>query len=319
MYIFCPVVFAVDSYIPFYIIDNNVERKSILIVSKKIIEILQKHSIKMSYFDLKIEINKRLKKRFDDSEITNALKVLQCVETLENNFFQIKFKNLRNLQDRVYRVLFEFGEPKSLSDISRETKHRLSLAGEETRSERSISNSMSLDDRFLSIGKCEWALSSWPVESALIKELMIQYLRNIDRPCKTNEIFNYVKNKRHVKKSSIIWYLSSSEEFDKCGIDQYQLSEWGGEASKNNNAKKFFQKEDYAEIINSIFKENKTDIMDVSQLIREMHKKVDSKRDFYTVLRNCPTVNLEIVSESPRRLSATLITDYTIEKSKKSD
>jgi hypothetical protein len=302
------------SMLPFWVIHREFKPQTIVEAAKQIIKYLQITVVPTSYWDIKVALNKRQSNKFTDLIVRTAIKLTPDIETLDNDYFQVAFHRLRT-PDQAYRVLYEKGESMGHRDIFRHVSHRLAMAGEEPPAQRTITNSMVKDKkRFVPIGKSEWALTDRGDEivSATILNLMVQFFHKKNNHATVQEVYDYVKSKRHVNKSSISWYLSSElDKFVKIGRNLYQLAEWGNPKTGLDVRDSLWTKEKIAELIVSIFDEHKVDVLPVNLLSAEMRKIMRTKRGLYTTLSKNPAVKLSVRSESPRRLEATVIRSYS--------
>ena len=71
----------------------------------------------ISAFDLQIKISRRRKKKIDVSYFNLAHKILDEVEIVNGDKYQIKFEYLSSLADQAYRILNESNEPMHLQEI----------------------------------------------------------------------------------------------------------------------------------------------------------------------------------------------------------
>lgn len=301
---------------PFWILPGEkLTKDRIFEAGKRITELLQEHCIRVEYFEIKVSLNAKRQNRFTDSEIRTAIKICQDIEQFEDDTFQMTFQRLRSAPDMAYRVLSEAGTPLSSAAIYREVSRRLALSGENILSRYTISNSMVNDSRFASIGKSEWALTDWDdVVLGTIVHHMQQFFYQNNRPAKEKEIYDFVKERRKVSRKSIAAYLADRDEFVRVSKGLYQLTEWGISKSFIDNVNDDrWTKEKLAQRIIEIFDNAKKDTMPASELIQLLGE-IGINTNVYTRLRSCPAVNLTVVLERPRRLTATVIRDYSIEK-----
>jgi len=297
---------------PFWILDSRYKRENFIQATKRVMNVLHDACIHIAYWDLKINLNRRLKNKYNDVMIRSALKICLDIENVGEDYFQIVFHKLRGAPDFAYRVLSDFREPKSLRLIHRELSRRLAVYGEDIPTIRTVGNAMSASERFVAIGKSEWALSDWDdIAQDNIIDVMIDFYNKHNTAATIEEVYDYVKTKRHVNKSSISWYLGSSPEFVRTGTSLYQLAHWG-KTEENGTSTARWTKQRTAEEIVAIFDKFQKDVLPVNFLISEMKKSVGENKEFYLVLRNNPAVKLSVVSEQPRRLEAHVVRNYEI-------
>ncbi|WP_119071633.1 TIR domain-containing protein [Aggregatilinea lenta] len=297
---------------PFWITKpGQFDIKELKAVTQKLVNYLMNECIKVSYFDLKISVNKRA--RHSDFMLRTAIKVCSDIELLDNDTFQIAFHRLRGSQDQAYRVLVEHGEPLSHHDIHREIARRLATMGENIPTRRTVSNAMAHDPRFIPIGKRAWALAEWDdVVQDTVINVMRDFFHRHNRPAREKEIFEYVQQKRPVKRSSITAYLCT-EHFTRVDRGLYQPADWQVTSKiPVGSDTTVWTKERFAKLVVSAFEQCQVDQMPTAQLVTEISKNMDSPNSgrVYTMLHNCPAVKMSVISERPRRLEARLIRDY---------
>lgn len=302
---------------PFWILDTDKLTKSrILEAGKRIIKTLQENCVKVSYFAIKVSLNSSRQKRFSDLEIRTAIKVYRYIERFEDDTFQIAFHRLKSASDQAFRVLSEAGKPLSASEIHREVSRRLALLGENTLSRYTISNSMANEPRFVVIGKSEWALADWEdIVLGTVVHHMKQFFYQKNSPAKEKEVYEFVQQRRKVSRKSIAAYLVDRDEFVRVGRGLYQLAEWGvPKGDTNSEDGDLWTKERLARTVIEIFEKAGKDTMTAAELIHQLDTAGFRGSNVYSRLRSCPSVNLTVVSERPRRLIATVVRDYSFEK-----
>ena len=122
----------------------------------------------------------------------------------------------------------------SCRELAREINHRLVPLGHKKVAERNLSNQISRDDRFASVGRSgEWGLRTWDhVVFETIVTLMELYLITRDTPATVDEIYDYVRGDRSVKRRAIVMELSNINApadkpvFKRMGLDTWGLTSW---------------------------------------------------------------------------------------------
>lgn len=302
---------------PFWIIrPDEFDLREFWIAAKKILKVIKNECLKISYFDLKIAVNRR--SNHSDFILRTAIKICPDIEVLDNDYFQIAFHKLPT-QDQTYRVLAEHGEPLNHRDIHREIARRLANVGERIPSNRTTSNALVHDKRFITIGKSgTWALSEWDdVVQGTIVDIMKEFFHRHNQPAREKEIYEYVRQKRPVSRKSITAYLNT-ENFVRVARGLYQPVEWRiPENSQNVSNENRWTKERVAKLVVSIFDNNHTEVLPMSQLVNQVCNVMNipaGSSNIYQTLHQCPAVKISVLSERPRRLEARLIRDYEIRR-----
>jgi len=180
------------------------------------------HAVKLS-----VNRQREPKDRFKDKELRKAIQLCPGIETVADSSFQVSFECLRNVQDKAYRILHEEGEPLGVRELTRMITKRTFEAGDpQPASAHYVGNRLSCDDRFVAIGRLQWALSEWDVDTRTIIKLMEAAFHTAGEPVSLGDIWDFVRASRTVERSSIIWYLTTGDRFVKLPSGLYTLPEW---------------------------------------------------------------------------------------------
>lgn len=299
---------------PFWIIkQSEVEPPKLFATLGKITKLLHEASSKVSYFDIKVAVNRGT--RTSDLTIRSAIKICVDIEHVGNDEFQIRFEHLRGAPDQAYRVLSELGQPVHAREIYREVSMRLAKAGEKSPTLGTVTNAMVGDNRFMAIGKSAWALAEWDdVIQNTIVELMVDFFRKTNQPAPVKDVYDYVKSKRPVKRNSVNTYLVDRPEFVRVSPGIYQLSEWP--LPENTTTRQVVKWADpkTLDLIISIFNKKNTDTLPLNELTNELKQMTGVSVISYDALQKSPALEISVLSEHPRRLQARVIRDYKIVK-----
>jgi len=184
----------------------------------------------MDEFDLLFNINRKLPK----SKKLNALQLRKFVglcssaEITPSGLVQSKFEHIKGRGNQAERVLIEANKPLHIAEITREINKRFVAAGKGKIEQRTLANSLSPDERFVTIGRSgNWGLARWEhIDPSTIIELMEEYLISINRPATEEEIYAFVSTKRSVSINSVKIYLSSQSIFRKADRTKWGLATW---------------------------------------------------------------------------------------------
>lgn len=235
---------------------ESTEAKSLQSFIERLDKLLTEEcSLPLSEIDILVRTNKgaRKRNRLTLDQLKYLIKLCSSIELHKEGFYRGKFENLVGRGNQVERILFEYGEPLHINEITREMNHRLALYDKKTVNARNLANQMSSDDRFVPIGRSgEWGLSGWSVDTGTIIDLMKQYLISQNKPSTADEIFTYVRERRPVQKSSIDSYLIFQDDFAKVDRNNWGLSEWA-EAKDAQN----WNPEQVGQFVEELFRKNR--------------------------------------------------------------
>jgi len=227
---------------------------------------------------VKLEVNRDRdsNERFSDSELERGLQLCPDTEKIGDTSFQLAFECLQNVRDKAFRILHEEGEPLRSRELARLiTKRAFEIGDTKVVKATLVGNSLSSDKRFKPIGRSEWALSDWDVDTRTVIALMEAALHTAGEPLSSGEIWYFVKANRAVSRNSIGWYLGG-DHFVKLPSGQYALQEWvprkGSESTDVSLGTRAIR-ERLAETARHIFTESGVDEMPLADLAREILKR----------------------------------------------
>lgn len=142
-------------------------------------------------------------------ELHNLIDLYSSVEKCEDGSLWAKFACLKGRGNQAERFLTEHGVPVHYREIAHEINQRLLPFGQRPITARSLSQLLSLDDRFLPIG-CSgiWGLKAWSqLETRSIIKVMEAFLMSCHQPMTVSDIYSYVSQRRPTTIRSIYSYL----------------------------------------------------------------------------------------------------------------
>jgi len=157
------------------------DRNTLKVAIESVRKALRASAEPLSYFDLKVILNKGRKNKLSDEYIRAALKIPREVEIVGENLYQARFEHLSSLADKVYRLLKQNGEPMHLREIARAINKRLVDVGLKPDVQvQSFHGPLISDHRFKPIGRSgKWTLASWVhVHRHTTIELMKNFLHS---------------------------------------------------------------------------------------------------------------------------------------------
>jgi len=168
------------------------------------------------------EITKRTK--IDSDILSSLLPVLDCVEILNDNTYQLKGPYSSSIMDVIYRVMKKEGLPLTQEEI----QDRLTKEGI-TSNAKYLGNRFCSDKRFCVVGKkSTYALSEWKVDTRNYKEIIKDTLKKIGKPIRATDLSDLTSIPLNTITSYIHLY---PEEFKRFGFFKLGLSGWDGHQS----------------------------------------------------------------------------------------
>lgn len=131
----------------------------------------------------------------------------------------------RGVRDKAHLVFekekrpLHFREISSLIDQYFRTKGALRTTNAQT-----VHNELIKDPRFVLIGRGLYALSEWGYNPGTVKDVLVQILKEADRPLEKEEILSLVSERRFVRPNTIFLNLQNKNYFKKVGGGKYFLA-----------------------------------------------------------------------------------------------
>lgn len=160
------------------------------------------------------------------------------IETTEEGCFQAKFEAIRSRSGQAERILVEANEMLHTREIVKRVNERLIAAGQKSVEMPNIANIMSSEKRFVAEAKSgRRGLKRWGAETKSITRFMVEALSSVARPMTLDEIYEYVRSRRPVKRNSISIYLNSDSRFQSGGFGKWKLAAWGDKDGSTGDSK----------------------------------------------------------------------------------
>ena len=131
----------------------------------------------------------------------------------------------RGVRDKAHLVFekekrpLHFREISSLIDRYFTAKDALRTTNAQT-----VHNELIKDPRFVLIGRGLYALSEWGYNPGTVKDVLVQILKEANRPLEKEEILGLVSERRFVRPNTIFLNLQNRNYFKKMGGGKYYLA-----------------------------------------------------------------------------------------------
>lgn len=209
---------------------SKIEAKKTIKVIDEIHQVLSETPAGLDVFDLTSRLIKRLGKVDSPSidELPVFAQLTSSTVCIKQELYRCAFHLLSNRADQAYRILGDLGRPCHGSDITRELNKMCAGQGEAAISDRTLTNAMSKDRRFMPIGKSGlWSLTAWGIEGRSIVELIEEALHHEGAPMTKEGIFEMISSKRPMAFASIALLLENNpDRFIKAGWNLWGLVGW---------------------------------------------------------------------------------------------
>ncbi len=185
----------------------------------EIVSVIRKHGEPLTIEQLHEKLS------YDHPSYIRALaSISKLLAHLKENWGLVKWPtvNPKNIRDKIYVVLAEFGSPMHFSDISKCIKDSSFKRKDVTT--QAIHNELIKDSRFVLIGRGIYALDSWGFGSGTVADIIADVLRESKEPLHRDEIVKRVLKNRQVKETTILLNLQSKPQFKRVAKATYTLA-----------------------------------------------------------------------------------------------
>lgn len=127
----------------------------------------------------------------------------------------------RRMNDKIYLVLKKNSKPMHFTEIA-ETINKM-LFDHRKAYPATIHNELILDDKYVLVGRGIYALKEWGYKPGVVSDVIVDILKNADRPLSKKEIINQVLDKRLIKETTITLALMNKDVFARDEKGRYFL------------------------------------------------------------------------------------------------
>ena len=137
----------------------------------------------------------------------------------------------KRMNDKIYLVLKKVSKPLHYRDIAKtinQFNFDKKIANPET-----IHNELIMDKRYVLVGRGIYALKEWGYKRGTVADIIVEVLRESDKPLSRQEIVESVLKQRIVKKATIQLALMNKNKFKKLSSGEFTLNKEGNQAMNN--------------------------------------------------------------------------------------
>lgn len=131
--------------------------------------------------------------------------------------------NPKNIRDKIYVILAEYGKPMHFSDIAKSIKDSDFKRRDVTT--QAIHNELIKDKRFVLIGRGIYALDNWGFSKGTVADIIADVMKDAGEPLHRDEIVKRVLKSRQVKETTILLNLQSKSQFKRVAKATYSLDD----------------------------------------------------------------------------------------------
>ena len=195
------------------------DRVTILTRVDEVVELIKKigHPVSVEELDQSLD--------YEHPDHITAIASLSCQLACLNGLWGLTkwpTVNPKNIRDKIYVVLSGNGSPMHFSDISKAIS--ASNFRRKNVTTQAIHNELIKDPRFVLIGRGIYALSEWGYKKGTVSEIIVETMKEENRPLTREEIVRAVLHSRRVKETTILLKLQNKKLFKKTDKDHYTLA-----------------------------------------------------------------------------------------------
>lgn len=166
---------------------------------------------------LKTDLFEEDRDKVNDNKVVYSL--LKASKKIEQNKFGhwgvYNWKNIKpkTINDKIYLVLKNHGKAlhfTEIADMINNVKFDNKKANAAT-----VHNELILDNNYVLVGRGLYGLKEWGYKKGTVADVIIDVLREAEKPLDRDAVINRVLNKREVKKATIILALMNKDKFDR--------------------------------------------------------------------------------------------------------
>lgn len=121
--------------------------------------------------------------------------------------------NPRGMKDKAFLVLKRLGKPLHFREVA-EQINKFNFDGK-TAYHQTVHNELIKDNRFVLIGRGIYALTEWGYKPGVVREVLVDVLKNAGRPLSFDEVKKEIAKQRVVKDNTVLLNLQNKGHFKK--------------------------------------------------------------------------------------------------------
>lgn len=158
----------------------------------------------------------------DFSVLHSWLEISKKIQQNQENFFGLKNWpeiNPRTIKDKAYLVLKKQGNPLHFREVAEKISQLFSISVLVP----SVHNELISDEKFVLVGKGIYGLREWGYKPGVVRDLILEILKDTNQPLSREEIIEEILKQRLVKKNTILQNLNDKKIFLKDFQGKYIL------------------------------------------------------------------------------------------------
>lgn len=132
--------------------------------------------------------------------------------------------NPRGIKDKAYLALKKNGKLLHFTEVA-ERINQLDFSSKNPALPQTVHNELIRDSRFVLVGRGIYALKEWGYYPGQVKEVILNVLKENDKPLSKQEILKQVLSQRLVKENTVLLNLQNKKYFSKDSQGKYSIKE----------------------------------------------------------------------------------------------
>ncbi len=183
-------------------------------------------SLPKYYFSIS-EKGKKARKTFDKIIFQSCLEISKEIEQGIDNEYGLKEWPLirpKGVKEKAYLVLKKQNKPLHFREIA-SLINELPFSSSKTVHPATVHNELIKNENFVLVGRGLYALKEWGYQAGVVKDIVLNILKEAKKPLSKEEIVQKVLEQRFVKKNTIFLNLNDKNYFLRGEDGKYRIKE----------------------------------------------------------------------------------------------
>ena len=183
----------------------------------------------LTFEEIKKEVNSHFEKHLTSEALQSLLEISKQIKVGGDGRYGLKDWseiNPRGVKDKSYLILKREKRPLHFTEVTKLINN--SEFGKILREKaltQTVHNELIKDPRFVLVGRGLYALGEWGYQPGQVKDVILNILKNSNKPLTREEILDKVSKQRIVKANTVFLNLNNKKYFFKQPDGKYQVRE----------------------------------------------------------------------------------------------
>jgi DNA-directed RNA polymerase delta subunit len=183
----------------------------------------------LTFEDLRKEINSRFEKKLTSQSLQSLLEISKQIKTGVDGRYGLKDWseiNPKGVKDKAYLIFKREKRPLHFTEVTKLiNSSEFGKTLQEKALTQTVHNELIKDPRFVLVGRGLYALGEWGYKPGQVKDVILNVLKESNKPLGRDEILDKVLKQRIVKSNTVFLNLNDKKYFSKNSDGKYQVRE----------------------------------------------------------------------------------------------